>query len=219
MLGVLGLGSRSTTFYIEELNRKLNSILGGYSTCPFVMLNTDFDTINALLPHPSKKLDKIVQRYIEDLEKLKPDSILIPNITLHQTIDRLKVKTKLIHPLQICVEKLKQQDTKKIVVFGTKYTMQSSYFKDYFYAHGIEIIAPSNEDMDFVDKIRQDIYAKREKEKDLIYFNVLIEKYSKLFPVIFACTELSIVKNDKVIDLIQLQIDTAIKSVLKENYN
>ena len=52
-LGILGLGSRTTQFYIQELNRMFQAKKGGYSTCPFILLNTDFHKINTFLPEPS----------------------------------------------------------------------------------------------------------------------------------------------------------------------
>ncbi|MGO4818325.1 hypothetical protein [Flavobacterium sp. W22_SRS_FP1] len=68
-LGILGLGSRSTTFYINELNKLYNQEKGGFSTCPFTLLNYNFDAINSLLPDASDSLDAIVQDYITELEK------------------------------------------------------------------------------------------------------------------------------------------------------
>ena len=46
-LSILGLGSRSTLFYLAELNTLYLQKKGGYSTCPFTLLNTNFDEINS----------------------------------------------------------------------------------------------------------------------------------------------------------------------------
>jgi aspartate racemase len=48
--GILGLGSRSTLFYIEQLNKGYNKKHGDYSTFPFKMLNVDFQLYNTYLP-------------------------------------------------------------------------------------------------------------------------------------------------------------------------
>ena len=87
-LAILGLGSRSTLYYLEQLNKVYNTKNGGYSTCPFFLLNTDFDTINPLLPNTSVQLDAILQSYLYQIEALDVAELLIPNITLHETIDR-----------------------------------------------------------------------------------------------------------------------------------
>ncbi len=45
-LGIIGLGSKSTTYYIELLNLFYNKKHGGFNTCPFTMVNINFNEIN-----------------------------------------------------------------------------------------------------------------------------------------------------------------------------
>lgn len=49
-LGILGLGSKSTLYYVEQLNTLYNRSFGGFSTCPFMMVNANFNDINPYLP-------------------------------------------------------------------------------------------------------------------------------------------------------------------------
>lgn len=212
MLGILGLGSRTTQFYIQELNRMFQAKKGGYSTCPFILLNTDFHKINTLLPEPSLELDQIVQQYIQSLEQLGVDILLIPNITLHQTIDRLKVSTSLLHPLQICATKLLEQDIKKVTLFGTAYTMSADYIPAYLEQYGIEVEVPEASDKSFIDQFRKQVYADYANETEIHQFYAVLEKYASKAPVVLACTELSVFPsgNTAVFDLLQLQLDEAI---------
>ena len=69
-LAILGLGSRSTLFYISELNRLYNIEKGAFNTYPFLLLNANFNDINSLLPKVSEKLDTVVNDYIKELETL-----------------------------------------------------------------------------------------------------------------------------------------------------
>ena len=50
-LGIIGLGSKSTTYYIELLNLFYNKKHGGFNTCPFTMVNINFNEINPFLPN------------------------------------------------------------------------------------------------------------------------------------------------------------------------
>ncbi|SDX82400.1 aspartate racemase [Flavobacterium degerlachei] len=216
-LGILGLGSRSTLFYINELNTLYNQEKGGYSSCPFMLLNSNFDTINSLLPDTSDSLNAIVQDYIKELEKMDIESILIPNITLHETIDRLVIKKRIIHPIHLAIAKIKENNWTKIVLLGSLHSMQSQYISSAFKAKGIEVALPSEEDRFLVDEVRKRVYAETETIGLIEDYYLLIEKYTKDNPVVLACTELSVFKpmnNNNLLDMAQLQIIEAVQIVL-----
>ncbi|PQB06778.1 hypothetical protein BST83_06115 [Polaribacter filamentus] len=214
--GVLGLGSRSTLFFIKELNRHYNQKTGGYSTCPFLLLNTNFDTINSLLPHTSQELDNLIQKRLNELEQMDIIHMLIPNITLHETIDRLVIEKSVIHPIHLAVSKIKQHNWNKIVLFGSLYTMKSDYISSIFNANGIEIELPTQKDMLLIDEVRKQIYANKETDELITKFYLLIKKYTEKNPVVLACTELSIfnpINNKNLLDMAQVQIVEAVKTV------
>ncbi|WP_452229919.1 aspartate/glutamate racemase family protein [Lacinutrix sp. MEBiC02404] len=216
-LAILGLGSRSTLFYISELNRLYNNEKGDYSTCPFVLLNTDFNSINALLPNTSKQLDAVVNAYIKQIETFDAPHVLIPNITLHETIDRLDITTNVLHPISLSIKKMKENHWSKVVLFGSYFSMQASYIKDHFLDNGMEVILPTEEDMLFIDDVRKQVYNETESVALLEKYHSLINGYAAKNPVILSCTELSIVKpngNKKVLDMAAIQIEEAIKKVL-----
>jgi aspartate racemase len=215
-LGILGLGSRSTLFYLKELNRLYNQEKGGYSTCPFLLLNANFDAINSLLPKTSKELIQINQHYIEQLEKLDSEYILIPNITLHETIDQLVLTKKIIHPVHLAISKLKQKKWSKVVLFGSLHTMQSRYITYHFNANKIEVVLPSQKDMTFIDEFRKHVYSESETLELIKNYQLMMEKYAKIYPLVLACTELSVFKPlniENVLDLAQIQIIEAIRII------
>ncbi|MEM5538494.1 aspartate/glutamate racemase family protein [Olleya sp. AS48] len=215
-LGVLGLGSYSTLFYIKTLNAMYNKKYGGFSTCPFKLLNVDFDTINKLLPNTSNALDTIVKTHLNTLDALKVDNILVPNITLHETIDRLQIKTHVIHAIQETISKITGNNHVNITIFGTLYTMQSNYLTSQFTAQNINIVKASDADMQLIDNLRIAVYNGDTNPKQLNIFNDLLNKYTKNGIVVLACTELSVINtsNSKLVyDMARIQIQAAIKSI------
>jgi len=214
-LVLLGLGSQSTTFYISELNGLYQEKKGGFSTCPFVLLNTNFDEINALLPDVSNKLKTIVESYIRQIEKYKADYILVPNITLHQTIDSISFSPKIIHPLQLCIDNLKQDNKDKIILFGTKYTMNSAYVLDCFLQQHIAVEIPEKQDFNFIENFRNKVYNKEETPDLINQYQLILNQYAHQNPVVLACTELSIYNktNKNVYDMVRIQIEEAINIV------
>jgi len=214
-LGIIGLGNRSTLFYINALNTAFNNKYKGYSTFPFILVNVNFNTINPYLPNDFNKLVPVVSEVIATLQQHPITHLLIPNITLHETIDRVNIPYKILHPLSLCVRDLKKKKKTSAVVFGTQYTMNSSYFRTYFSSEGITIKPPLKEDMLFIDQFRQNIYANSESEAQKKQYLKLLKKYSEQAPVILACTELSVLHTTTdachSIDLVTLQIEKALK--------
>lgn len=212
-LGILGLGSRSTLFYIEQLNKLYNLKFGGFSTCPFVLLNADFNTINQNLPANFSVLEKQLTPYLIALQQLGANSIVIPNITLHETFDKLNFGVKCIHPLTATIQKLKEKGIKKVALFGSLYSMEADYLHNYFNAQKISVLQPQNDEKLFLDHLRKLIYNHEETEKYLIKYRKLLEKYSKDIAVVIACTELSIPnldENKNIFDMAQIQIQEAL---------
>ncbi|MFK8038999.1 MAG: aspartate/glutamate racemase family protein [Crocinitomicaceae bacterium] len=216
MLGLLGLGSYTTTFYIKELNRLFQTKNKGFSTLPFKMLNTDFNKINPFLPDNFDKLTPVIAHYIMQLNSLDVDQIIVPNITLHQTIDQanlpIDVINKLIHPADISVAELKRFGVRKAVVFGSKYTMNSEYVSNKFKIAGIDIIKPRLQDAEKIDLIRKRVYDDGKTNLLLNQIQQIADGYSDT-PILLACTELSLLKSaiPQSFDMVQLQIQTAIK--------
>lgn len=193
-----------------------NKKYGGFSTCPFKLLNVDFDAINKLLPNTSNALDTIVKTHLNTLDALKVDNILVPNITLHETIDRLQIKTNVIHAIQETISKITGNNHVNVTIFGTLYTMQSNYLTSQFTAQSINIIKASDADMQLIDNLRIAVYNGDANPKQLNIFNDLLIKYTKNGIVVLACTELSVINtsNSKLVyDMARIQIQAAIKSI------
>lgn len=215
-LGILGLGSYSTTFYITQLNAQFQAINKGYSTYPFVMLNANFNDINPYLPNRFEQLVPVVKNYLNQLVQLGATQLLIPNITLHQTIDQLVLpqNTSIIHPVLMVIAQLKANNINKIALFGTVYTMNSAYMKRLFNQHHIELIPIHEKDQSAIDQVRKAIYL---NEKDITAIETLAKltyHYKNIAPVVLACTELSVALREDdamVYDMARIQIKNAIQ--------
>lgn len=215
-LCVLGLGSRSTLFYIEKLNEQYNAYVGSFSTCPFILLNTNFDTINSYLPNDFDHLESQLEFYLEKIKGLKISDLIIPNITLHETWDRLDENVEITHPVYKTIKLLKKKRVNKIVLFGSKYSMESSYLVSYFNSNQIEVVQPEEDKIYFLDELRKLIYNNKETSQELELYHNLLEFYSKNTPVVVACTELSILtrRSENIYDMAMIQIESAVQKLI-----
>lgn len=213
LLGILGLGSRSTLFYIDKLNRQYNECNVAYSTCPFLLYNTDFSLLNPFLPNNFEKLIPQLTTYLNELTDLGVTQLLIPNITLHETLDKIECKLSVIHPIDIAISKLKEMNKTEAVVFGSHYTMTSDYLKNKFVEQNITLVSPTKDELVLIDKVRQQVYSGEDNSQEIKEYYELIKSYASRSTIILACTELSIINSEpptQVLDMALCQIGRAI---------
>ena len=208
-LGLLGLGEISTMFYVNELEKVLDS-----KNKSLKVYKTNFDEINNLLPNPSEKLKEIVSKNINSLLNLDVNTLLIPNITLHQTINNLKIEVNVIHPLRETVVRLKKENFTEVVLLGSIYTMQSDYIKKYFSENGISIKTPLKNEQIFIDNLRKKVFIQSEDAALIEDYNLIIKKHAQKNAVVITCTELSVasqISNGKIFDMARIQIEEALR--------
>jgi len=226
-LGLIATGERTVQFYQEQISLIYdnNQLLNDCST--LTTIGVDFTTINQYLPDQFTYLEPLWLKK-RDLFKEDVDVLIIPNITLHETVDRLTekkhfpIRTKIIHPLDAAVKILHKENINTVVIIGSAYTSHCNWIISYFSLRDIAVIRMSDEHTKQVDLIRQRTYKKIETHQDHQDYNHLIHHYQRQAPVIIACTELSILLDKKnsndVYDMARIQIHTAIHAVLQINH-
>lgn len=214
-LGILRLGNKSTLFYLNELKTILNKEINQDNSL-LKIVDTDFTEINNLLPNPSKELDEIIRNYLNELCALGIKTVLIPNITLHETIDRLKTDVHIAHPVHSTISEIKKHNQKDVFLFGSSYTMQSNYIKSIFEKSNINILLPSEKDRQHIDDIRKQVYNESVTKDILENFHLILDKYSSK-SIVIACTELSLLtpKKTNVFDMARIQVNDAITCTKK----
>jgi aspartate racemase len=205
-IGLLGLGKDSTSFYLDRIKSEWNKKYGSENECPIVVHPVDFEKINALLPCQFDQLEPIIEKHLFDLNKLEVDRIIVPNITLHLTIDRLELssemKAKIVHPFRETIRYLKTQDIKEITLFGTRHTMNSEMVKTYFSTEGFQIRDVSEVDIEQIDQLRLDVFDNGANKNAQFALSELAIKYPN--PVLM-CTELSLI-NTNCLDVVTCQV-------------
>lgn len=152
--------------------------------------------------------------YFDKIQQLRVSHLLIPNITLHETADKIiDVYTfQIIHPLRLLNKKLLDIKDDRVVLLGTTYTMQSQYIKRALNEKGIDIIGINEKQAALTEAVRLAVY-KGEKADNLVY--ELIESFDIDTTFVIACTELSIalsaINNIRIFDLAALQIQNAVQ--------
>ena len=208
--GILGLGKESTAYYIHQIHHQYHLERDGYSTCPFLLYQIDFQEINPFLPNNFSTLIPKMEVCLRQISELGITKLLVPNITLHETLDQMVIPLQLCHPVTLTLEYLNQNSISAVYLFGTKYTMNSGCIHQKFEENGIKIKSPTEADQMWLDDFRKTVYEMRQTAESISIFQNMIKTYGKHLPVVIACTELSIFslkENPFCIDMMDLQIE------------
>ena len=205
------LGARATDFYQGELERQ--SQISESADLPLLLLETDFERINANLPDKYKALTPLVGCLLRHMEETGAPVYLIPNITLHAAVARIELDEQTLHriinPIDCGITHLKAQEIEEITLVGTRHTMQSDQLAGFFESRGITVKFPETDDISALDALRLQVFEEgfsKGAKKDM---DKILSRYDN--PVL-ACTELSILNREsQFIDLARLQIAAALK--------
>ena len=212
-LGMLGLASGSNRYYLDRWHTLFAEKYGSEKECLIEVIETEFPEINQHLPNQFEYLVPILNRYFSMLEKKRITHLLLPNFTIHQTIDHLDSNMYVAHPLKLCIKHLHKLQIKSVYIFGSAYTMQSEYIIESLASEGIVALPPSVGDMKQIDEFRKTVYHENENSDDINHYRALAKKYSDTLPVLIACSELSMYAphdSNGIIDLADLQIKAII---------
>jgi len=218
-IGLLcGTSWPSSMEYYKLLNQMANKHFGGFHSAKLIMLNIDYHGIKQHYPNGWDKIPSLLKTELEKLDALNPDCLLICNNTLHKGYDLIKdeieLRNPLFHMLELTATEASKNKYKKLLLLGTKFTMEDDFFKNHLENHGAEVIVPTLEERDevqaFQTKLSRGIIEDAARE----YFQDLLLKYKDVDAVVLGCTELPLVIKEedisqKILDPLTLQCQKA----------
>lgn len=197
-IGILGgISSASTIDYYKKLMQLYYERFHDYyyPEINIESLNfqyfTDLEDQNAMTEYKN-----YIMKGIRNLEKAGSEVIIMaansPHSVFHYVTSQANVE---MISIVDCVAKIAQRDNlKKVLLTGIKYTMQSSFYCDGFKPLGIDVISPSDEDQNMINKIIfEELVINEISSKSQHIFLDIIQKYvenENIDGVILGCTEL-----------------------------
>jgi aspartate racemase len=153
-LGIIGgIGPESTIDYyktIVALYRERNPD-GSYP--PIVINSIDMQRIVQMFE--AGELEKLTSAFAEELQKLHRagvDFALLAANTPHLVFDDLQRQSPLplISIVEATCEAAKARGLKRVGLFGTRFTMQASFYRDVFSRAGVAVVVPDAADQDYI---------------------------------------------------------------------
>jgi len=196
-IGIIGgLSPESTLYYYEkfvEFSRKMFSP----SYYPEVVIYSvnfgEFEKVDW------DKRTRILVNAATSLAKAGAEIIGIAANTPHKVFPFVKksVNVKMISIIDVVGKEANRRNLRKLLLLGTKITMEEGFYAAELKKFGIEAITPEEDERKEVDRIiREELTFRDFKSKN--YLVKLIEKYSNAVDgVILGCTEIPLVIKEK----------------------
>src|SRR5205807_9743865 len=227
-LGIIGgLGPESTLDYYQRIIALYRERTGDRRYPEFVIVSVDLR--KGLDFMDANDLGGMANYLLESIDKLAragADFGIISANTPHIVFD--EVAPRLPIPLISIVEATraaaKAQNLKRLALFGTRYTMQASFYPKVFARDGIELLVPDLQDMDYIhDKYMNELVLGKflaDTRASLLAIVDRMKATNDIDGVILAGTELPLILRDPThngipfLDTTKIHVEAAIAHML-----
>ena len=228
-LGLVGgMGPESTIPYYHDIVYGVQEALGE-SIFPELSIESVnvFEILRLCREKQYEKLTEYLLGAINNLAKSGADFAALSANTPHIVFDKLKEQSPipLISIVEATCEEAKLRGLKKIGLLGTIFTMTGEFFKAPFVKNGIQIIVPTENEIELVnDKISTELELGIVKEETLLFFQKVISRMKDedgIEAIVLGCTELPLLLNDEVspvpcLDTMQIHVRSIIKTIVEQ---
>ncbi len=198
-----GISWYSTIDYYRIINTTINSKLGGNNSAKILLYSVNYQEI-VTLTHEGNwvGIESIICNAAKNLQGAGADCILLCANTMHIIAGKVQsaIDIPLIHIADAVAKDIQKRKIEKVLLLGTKYTMQADFYSGFLSQIGIKIMVPDIIEMELIN---QSIY--NELGKGVILpatkkgYMDIINKYIGLGAqgVILGCTEIPLlIKQD-----------------------
>ncbi len=205
-IGLLGgLSWESSSNYYKIINSYTNELLGSHNNAKSVMVTVNFEEVEKF--RRTDRWDEATKILIEACKSLQSagaDFIVICTNTMHKLLPKITLHIELpfLHIAEATAKEIKKYGGKKVLLLGTKFTMQEDFYKQKLIEEGIEIITPNVPDMQTIHKV---IYGElclgEVKDESKSIFMKIIKKAKDVQGVILGCTEIGMLISQDDVDI------------------
>ena len=209
-IGLLGgMSWESTALYYKLINEEVKKQLGGLHSAKVVIYSVDFDEIEKLQHLGAwDETAKILGEAAKNIQNASADFLVICTNTMHKVAPLIEehIDIPILHIADATGKKLQNENIKKVGLLGTAFTMKQDFYKERINKNfDIEVLIPSEEDMNIVHKIIYEELClgliKEDSKKE--YLRIIDDLASQgAQGVILGCTEIGMLVN---------QADTQVK--------
>ena len=192
-----GMSWESSLVYYKIINERVREVLGGFHSANCIMESVDFAEIEKLQNEGDwESLNTIMVDAARNLENGKAELIILCTNTMHLCSEEIikNVNLPFLHIAEATGKKIKLEKLKKVLLLGTKFTMEKEFFSEILRDDfDIEVIIPNEMDREIVHKIiyKELVHGKIESSSKRTYQRIINDSIKNgAEGVILGCTEI-----------------------------
>ncbi|WP_224490918.1 aspartate/glutamate racemase family protein [Robertkochia flava] len=224
-----GMSWESSLMYYRIINEEVRRQLGGFHSCRSLMESVDFAEIEHLQHRNNwEALNTLMAQAAMNLEKAGADVVVLCTNTMHLCSDTITshINIPFLHIARATGEKIKTDKVDKVLLLGTKFTMESDLYKSRLAEEfGIETIIPLEQDRATVHQIIYEelVHGIITGSSRKIYIEIINRGMeSGAAGVILGCTEIPLlIRQDDVTlpvyDTTRIHAEAAVALALENN--
>jgi len=203
-IGILGgMSWESSLEYYRIMNESVKETLGGTHSANCLMYSFDFEEVERL-QHEGRweELTALMVDEAKNLQAAGADFIVIATNTMHLMAPDIEKATGLqvLHIADAAGDEILARDVSKVLLLGTKFTMEGDFYRDRLEAKGIEVLIPEEKDRQIIhDIIYGELILGDIKETSRQAYVSIIEKLATQGAqgVVLGCTEIPLLIRDE----------------------
>jgi aspartate racemase len=226
-IGLLGgMTWHSTIEYYRLFNELINKKAGGTNAAKVLLYSFNFKDLRNWQTSNTDFLAKQLAKQAKKLEQAGADIILIGANTMHEYYPQVKsgLNIPVLHIADAVGQSIVDAKLEKVLLLGTKYTMQGNFYKNKLAEYGIETVVPNMDEQKIVNDViyNELTFGKILDSSRLAYLKIIekIEQEEHIEGIILGCTEIPLlIKQNhtklKVFDTTEIHALSAVDFVLK----
>jgi aspartate racemase len=227
LIGMLGGTSwPSTILPYRLLNEEVQRRLGPGHSARIALYSIDYHEIRSCYSGDWSGIPALLLKEIRTLLSFSPDCWMIANNTLHkiynQIADQLPPAPPLLHAIDLVRDHLMARGLGKVLLLGTRFTMEDGYYAEPLRAAGIEVAVPGEADRERVQIVQTQLADGIISDAFRQYFAALLRRHALdgCQAVVLGCTELPLaitqeISAPEVVDPLVLQCRACVDFALR----
>ncbi len=207
-IGLLGgMTWHSTIEYYRLFNEFVYQKLGGQNSAKVLLYSFNFDDLRRWQTTDTIVLAEQLAKAALKLEKTGADVILIGANTMHEYHPQVQntVSVPVLHIADAVGKRIVANNIKKVLLLGTKYTMQGDFYKNKLAEYGIETIVPDLGKQKIINDViyNELTFGEIKNSSRDAYLKIIesIKQRENISGLILGCTEIPLLIKPKHVDI------------------